>query len=257
MTDSRNNDWADAIGLLLGSIKKLENIYGESWIGKNPEEFSNNTEAKIAYEEYVMSILDIRKNMRPDTIVPGIINGQNIDIFRKLSQEKEYCVAGYIQKAINTCKDCDNEEGVRLLSFLLNLPYFDPDTWLKKEDALPPLYVRGAGVPKWIENRYREAVYTYVYGFNNATVALCRSIIEGILKIKLEGKTAKNLKLHEMINYFTKTLKEHERTPVVWNTHKIKELADDVLHDLKTSAQNKDALRILSGTRDFVVYVYK
>ena len=249
MTDMPNNAWQDAIKLLLESIKKLENIYGESWIEINPEEFSLKPEAKLAYEEYVSSILYIRKNMRPDTVIPGITNGEILDIFRKGIQEKEYCVVEYIQKAIDACKDFENEEGVRLLSFLINLPYFTPDTWLKREDSLPPLYVRGGGVPKWIENRYREAVYSYVYGFNNASVALCRSIVEGILKIKLDVKTIRNFKLHEMINFYIKTLKEHDKNNIVWNTHDIKKYADDVLHDINTSIQGNDALRILSNVQ--------
>lgn len=72
---------------------------------------------------------------------------------------------------------------------LLSLKYFSPDEWLDRlsKAEMGTLLVKGPGIPDWLHKRYKEAAYAYVYGFFNASVALCRSIIEVILKNKLES----------------------------------------------------------------------
>jgi hypothetical protein len=82
-------------------------------------------------------------------------------------------VLKYVEEAIYHYEEIDSD-CEKCLAMLLRFPFFDPNNWLKKEDELKPLYIKGPGIPTWLLNRYKETVYSHIYGFYNAAITMCR-----------------------------------------------------------------------------------
>jgi hypothetical protein len=253
MANSTIDNWESAVSRLNESSDRLKSLLGEDWVQKIYTKEGQTREIKEQFRIWKQSFRDIRLSMRPENIIPGIQYEELVDMWRELGQEDSYPVIEYIKKARNHYEDDeDDPEYTDVFTILLNLPFFKPDNWLKKEDELPPLYIKGAGIPSWLIERYREAVYSYIYGFNNASIAICRSIVEGILanKYNLKGK------LYDMIEYYVKTVKDTEHKQAAWNTHKVRISAKDVLHDIRKPASDKLVKKTLFVTRDFIRSVY-
>jgi hypothetical protein len=257
MANSTINNWESAISRLEESSNKLKLLLGVDWVQKIHTREGDDREIQEQFSIWKQSFIDIRSSLRPETIIPGIQYEELVDMWRELGQRDSYPVIEYIKMARDHYDDDDNDpECAELFTMLLNMPFFKPDHWLKKEDELKPLYIKGAGIPKWLSDRYREAVYSYVYGFNNAAIAMCRSIIEGIIRNRISGKYNNKAELKEMIEFYIKTVKETEHKQVAWSTHNIRILANDVLHDIRKSASDKSVRDTLFITRDFIREVY-
>jgi hypothetical protein len=104
---------------------------------------------------------------------------------------------------------------------------------------IPPYVKSGTIIPEGIKNIYHESRWCFVYGQYSATVAMCRTIIETVLKTKfhLEGK------LDEIIN----TAKERGLIDgsIRWNANHVRLLANKILHCAKPVSEKdaKDAIR--------------
>ena len=257
MSDSNNDNWESAVERLVDSSNKLRSLLGENWIDKIFTIKGDNNEVWEQYHIWKQSFIDIRTCMRPTTIIQGTENEEGAELWRGIGNKDSYPLLEYLKQT----RDCweiitDDEDFEEMLTDLIKFPFFKPDHWLKKEDELPPLYIKGAGIPTWLLDRYREAVYSYVYGFNNAAVAMCRSIVEGIIDNRLGDKCNKNVDLKEKIDFFMKTVKDTEHKQVVWSTNSVRLLANAVLHNIKTSCKESKVKEALLKTRDFISIVY-
>ena len=85
---------------------------------------------------------------------------------------------------------------------------------------------------------------------------MCRSIVEGIMRNRIGIKYDSKVKLEEMIDFFISTIKDKEYEQAVWNTRKVRKLANRVLHDIQKPAKNKEIKQTLIMTRDFIRSVY-
>jgi len=204
--------------------------------------------------------LALRRCLGPEIVVSG-----SNDTLKRFLEEVRKAVSlrpdvrRYMGLLREQLEDFNDEYGLALLDRLTTMRYFEPDRWMARLDKLGPIYIEGAGVPEWVVDRYQEAVYTYVYGFYNASVSLCRSVIEGVLRIRLEGHPGinKDTKLNVLLDFYLKTLKDVREGQVTFKARNVKILADGILHDIKESAKEGDAKKILSCTKDFIEAVYK
>jgi hypothetical protein len=118
---------------------------------------------------------------------------------------------------------------------------------------MKPLYIKGAGVPDWLSIRYKGAVYAYIYGFNNAAIAICRSIVEGIIGNKIGYN---KIELKRKIEFYMTTFKDEKHKKVVWSANKVNMLANKILHDVSHYANADSAKQALLITRDFIITIY-
>jgi hypothetical protein len=262
MSDSINDNVESVITRFRDSRDKLESLLGENFVEKL---FSSEKVPGEAWDHYLIweqSIRDIRSRMRPTKVIPGVENEEIVDSWRRAGNYDSYPVLYYLKEAIkgySTTRDhppLDSYECSEMLTFLIDFRFFDPDQWLKKEDEFPPLYVSSDGIPKWLLNRYEEALYAYIYGFNNAAIALCRTIVEGIIDDKLGDKCNKTAKIQDKIEFFMKTVKDKNDQQVVWSTHKVRKLANIVLHKIKESCTENEVKDGVLATRDLIQVVY-
>lgn len=260
MTDSNLDELLIAISQNLESTEKytekLKLLIKKS---KEKEPFDKESLLKEIHEQDAImkqSLFKIKLNLKPGTVIPGIEDEDAFDFWREEVQKDKYPITEYLEQACYHYEDTmDNPDCAEMLMILLKFPFFKPDLWCKKEDELRPLYIKGAGIPGWLSNRYREALYSYIYGFNNAAIALCRSIVEGIINNKLENISNKT-DLKEKIEYYVKTVNDTEHKQAAWNTHKVRISANDVLHDIQKPANDKLVKKTLLVTRDFIKSVY-
>ena len=144
--------------------------------------------------------------------------------------------------------------------FLLSLKYFSPDDWLGRlsKAEMGPLLVKGAGIPDWLHKRYTEAAYAYVYGFFNASVALCRSIIEGILKNRLESKGVpiRGKTLEDLLSIAKKAGIAGDHA--IWFGDFVRQMGNSVLHETcnSRSIHAKKALNVIGTTKEFIEHMY-
>jgi len=262
MTDSNQVDWLSAISRNIASSKNIKLLSEKLENKQISKEEKKNLYRDLLdqYEILRQSYIEIRSSMRPGTIIPGIEDEDDIDWWRELGKKDKYSIMEKIEYAWNhyvevseyDSDDSYDSDCAEMLKILIDFPFFKPDHWCKKEDELKPLYIKGAGIPIWLSDRYMEALYSYIYGFNNAAIAICRSIVEGILVNKYNMKGD----LKDMIEFYIKTKKDIKDKQVAWNTKKIRRLANDILHDIRKSAKDKEVKETLSMTRDFIKAEY-
>jgi len=91
-----------------------------------------------------------------------------------------------------------------------------------------------------------EATKCYVYGFNQAAVALCRAALDYLLKEKLGKKEDEEHKLSDLIREARKDglLSKDKMKKKAWN---VKEIADRVMH---AHPYEFNALKIINSTRE-------
>jgi hypothetical protein len=267
MTHSDQDGWIRAISKYEKSIRNMEAILeniGDEKISDNDKKILS----KKWYEQHAIlmqSYIDIRSSMRAGTIIPGIENEDDFNLWRELVIKDKYTIMENLEYAWNHYVEVSEMEDplgdpresyntvcAEMLKILIDFPFFKPDLWCKKEDEVKPLYIKGAGIPDWLSDRYREAVYSYIYGFNNAAIAMCRSIIEGILKNKYDI----NGDLKDMMEFHVKTIKDKKNEQVAWSTKKISILASYVLHDIRKSIKDSSAREALLTTRNFIKTIY-
>ena len=114
---------------------------------------------------------------------------------------------------------------------------------------IPPYVKSGTIIPEGIKNIYHESRWCFVYGQYSAAVAMCRTIIEAVLKQKfhLDGK------LDEIIN----TAKERRLIDgsIKWNANRVRILANKILHCAKPVSE-KDAKDAIDYVLVFLEKIY-
>jgi len=260
MTRSYENNWTKAINKLINANNKLKDILGEDWIKKIYTQEGRTNEVQNAVEEWDQAFIDMRSCMAPHSVIGGITDENDVDGWRELGKRDKYPIIDKLEMARfhydEQARDYDDEDArecADLLAMLLKFPFFQPDAWFKKEDEMKPLYIKGAGVPDWLLGRYKEAVYAYIYGFNNAAISICRSIVEGIIGNKIGYN---KLELRRKIEFYMSSFKDEKQKTAVWNTNKVNTLANKILHDVSQSANDNRAKQALLITRDFIKTIY-
>lgn len=260
MTDNSQNDWFSAISLLIESSKKLELLLGKDWTKKLYDREAQTIDVENALDNYDKAFLNLRSRMAPHTVIPGVESVDDIEGWRELGKRDKYPVIDKLKMARDhydeegrDYHDEESRECADLITLLLEFPFFKPDDWFKKEDDIEILRIKGAGIPSWLSNRYKEAIYAYVYGFNNAAIAICRSIVEGILSKKYN---IKNINLYNMTEFHINSIKDKKRQQATYNTNKIRILAKNVLHNIDKSATNNEAKEVIYKTKDFIQAEY-
>ncbi len=264
MTDHIQKDWFSAISLLIEASKNLELLLGKDWTKKLYNVEAQTIEVENSLDKYDKAFLTLRSCLAPHTVIPGVESCiDDIEGWRDLGKRENYPVIDKLRMARDhydevgrDYNDDDGRECADLITLLLDLPFFKPDNWFKKEDNIEMLYIKGADIPPWLSNRYREALYAYVYGFNNAAVALCRTIIEGVLKDKLEEKniTTRNKTIEEMLKYAVDLNIIDGGAGTVGDN--VRELGNIAFHELSKSYKSGKAMRVILKTKDFIEKIY-
>jgi len=140
---------------------------------------------------------------------------------------------------------------------LISLYNFNPDKWFDRlnMEAMAPLFVK-VGIPNWMHKRYIEAIYAYVYGFFSASSALCRSIVESILKDKVLPKAGpeRQYNLNELLEF---AAKYNLLTPyAVTLAHGVRIKGNIVMHEVKEEISEKEAYRVIKYTKEFIEMIY-
>jgi|GEM_PF-1722686 len=244
----------------LEAMKKIDAICGDGWDG-DEEAFSTNPELREFHRAYLEGMREFRRGFGPDLVLGGA-NESLIDILREFDGMRDLNGGAreYIQLAKETAENFGNEDAVDIFDNLLSLKYFSPDEWFgrlgKKE--MGPLLVKSAGIPDWLHKRYIEAAYAYVYGFFNASVALCRSIIEGVLKNKLEAKgiPIKGKTLEDLLGFARKAGVAGDHA--IWFGDFVRQMGNSVLHETcaSRSIHAKKALNVIGTTKEFIEHMY-
>ncbi|GMR04962.1 MAG: hypothetical protein BMS9Abin23_0885 [Thermodesulfobacteriota bacterium] len=144
------------------------------------------------------------------------------------------------------------EEVINFAKFklLLDLPYFNPDAWLKEYTKINPLVLSlDSRLPREIEERLNEATFCYIYGFYNASTAICRSVLEGLLKknLRKEIPNVERRTLKELLSWLEK--KSTDEREVAWNVNKVSRQANKILHNLHAKISKSKSKTILLNTR--------
>jgi len=242
------------------AMKKIDAICGEDWSG-DEEIFITNPEVQDLYRTYLEGMREFRRGFGPDLVLGGA-NEKLTDFMREIQglRDPEGGAKNYIRIAKDTAEAVGNQEAVDIFDNLLSLKYFSPDDWLDRlsKAEIGPLLVKGAGIPDWLHKRYKEAAYAYVYGFFNASVALCRSIIEGILKNRLESKgvPVRGKSLEDLLSMAKKARITGDHA--IWFGDFVRRMGNSVLHETcnSKSIHARKALNVIGTTKEFVEHMY-
>lgn len=259
MQDNNSNPYRGFFSAM-DAMKKIDAICGEDWEG-DEEVFKTNSEVQELYVIYLAGMRDFRRGSGPDLVLGGA-NAGLADIVNEIQQFRD--IGGDAKDHLRMAKDIaeiwENQDAVDVFDSLLSLKYFSPDDWFNRlgKTEMGPLLVRSAGVPDWLQKRYIEAAYAYVYGFFNASVALCRSIIEGILKNKLESKgiPIRGKTLEDLLSIAKKT--GIARDHAIWFADFVRQMGNSVLHETcsNRSIHARKALNVIGKTKEFIEHMY-
>lgn len=103
---------------------------------------------------------------------------------------------------------------------------------------IPPYVKVGSKIPEGIRNIYHESRWCFVYGQYSAAVAMCRTIIEAVLKAKysLMGDLSEIIEIAKQRGLIDKN--------TAWNANKVRLFANKILHKAEpaTETMAKDAI---------------
>lgn len=109
-------------------------------------------------------------------------------------------------------------------------------------ELIPPYVKVGITIPEGIKALYHESRWCFVYGQYNATVAMCRTVVETVLKTKFN--------LYGDLKDVLNTAKKRDiiSGKTHWNANRVRMFANKILHEAKPISEKeaKDAIgRIL------------
>jgi hypothetical protein len=139
----------------------------------------------------------------------------------------------------------------KILDFHEQTDVLDRYTFLSNYYQLAPPFVRiGSQIPDGIKHIYHESRWCFVYGHFSATVSLCRSVIETILK---QMKCTRGSTLPQNIDMAcTRKLISKQSA---WNAKKVVRCANILLHDA-VPATRQNAVDALDSTLNFLEDIY-
>ena len=138
----------------------------------------------------------------------------------------------------------------RILEFHEDNELMDRGGFAKNYFKLIPPYVKvGTRIPEKIKNIYHESRWCFVFGQYSATVAMCRTVIETVLKAKYN--------LLGDLNEIVTTAKKRQliSDETAWNANKVRTLANKILHK-GNQATEKEAKNAIDHTLGFLEEIY-
>ncbi len=238
----------------------LVNEFVEQWKLIESEEFVSSKKGLTDPEEekFIEKLLELVREVRPDTIVK-VPNADKKAIKEAYNTIRK--AMGIISETVNIqnsiwiAHDWHRSEDLfeaAALRILIEMPYFDPDGWLKKMFEINPLTLAfSSRLPGEINNRLLEATYCYVYGFYNAAGALCRSVLEGRLKEYLTKKGIDvrwRWTLGEVLKFLEKGSYKEKQLAIDIKVENIKLFGNKILHELENVDERK-CYSIINDTR--------
>lgn len=216
---SEDEKFLSFIGKLIKNMEELESTVLS--VDKKKQLEKEYTEL---HEQYMMFIIELDRIRIRETPYPKVF----IDLLRKDMGYGPLKIKDYWYDWNQEILEChqDNE-------------LIDRGSFVNRYFQLIPPYVKsGTIIPEGIKNIYHESRWCFVYGQYSATVAMCRTIIETVLKTKfhLEGK------LDEIINEAKK--RQLIDGSIKWNADRVRILANKILHRAQpvTEKEAKDAI---------------
>jgi hypothetical protein len=142
----------------------------------------------------------------------------------------------YCSLDINTAWDNYSQD---ILDYHQDNELIDRGRFVRNYFKLTPPYIKvGTRIPEGIQNIYHESRWCFVYGQYNAAVALCRTVIETVLRTKFH--------LYGDLNEVIKTAKERRliSDKTQWHANGVRILANKILHQAETISEKeaKDAI---------------
>lgn len=217
------------------------------------------SELREAANELIDSYSKISKKLCAQNI--SLVPNKQKELFKKiidllsdgcLKDTKEAKIEDLFKENVKLpdCEDITDIKKHVKLKLLLDLPYFEPDSWIKEYIEIKPLVLSlDSRLPKEIEKRLDEATFCHIYGFYNASTAICRSVLEGLLKKKLKKEipNTDGRCLDELLKWLEKkTVTEKQ---AAWNIKKVKQAANSILHNLHENMSKDKSKRVLLDTR--------
>jgi len=102
-----------------------------------------------------------------------------------------------------------------------------------------------------VQSHLIEATYCYLYGFDQAAIALCRASLDFALKGQLHKQDNDRISLEKLINEAVTKGYLESHGPVA---HNIRLRANEVMHE---SPFKSDPLKIINDTREVLEILYK
>jgi hypothetical protein len=125
------------------------------------------------------------------------------------------------------------------------------DTLVKRFKKIKQAFTKSI-VSETVQSHLIEATYCYLYGFDQAAIALCGASLDFALKGQLHKRNNERIYLKELIGEaFTKGYLSESHCRVAYN---IKECRDKVMHKEPVRV---DTLKIINGTREVLEMLYK
>ncbi|OGP72207.1 MAG: hypothetical protein A2Y80_01115 [Deltaproteobacteria bacterium RBG_13_58_19] len=215
--------------------------------GRSPEEFYKEQEkTPEEYYQYIWDLLadefGLDREERFDPLVddPAVIMNELYDSLRDL------VVNDYFDGLINN-------KHLEVWDFFLDTIGIDYSKIYNQRQSAPELFIPTHMLSRNItpiEELYNEAVRAYIFGLTEASVAMCRALMEHILKKYY------HILGDDLNRIISKAEREHSYLKGL-NLHQMRDLANKVLHDYENRAQDieKAALDFLKTIRHLVTRI--
>ncbi|MDD5451701.1 MAG: DUF4145 domain-containing protein [Desulfovibrionales bacterium] len=125
------------------------------------------------------------------------------------------------------------------------------DTLVKRFKKIKQTFTKGI-VSETVQSHLIEATYCYLYGFDQAAIALCRATLDFALKAQLHKRDNDRTQLADLIKEALKKgyLPASHRTVA----HNIRNRGNEVMHE---GPFRFDPLKIINDTREVLEVLYK
>ena len=156
----------------------------------------------------------------------------------------------------------DDDNIITALDMLMNLPFYDPDAWLRRSFLIEGVRVSpNTNLLKKVEDAYREACATFIYGQMNATCAMARSVMEAALKEAYYQNQYRNL--GDFINYgWDKAAKLASRPDLKNAALTVMRAGNLSLHERRDQkvihiGTELNTMNVLRSLKDILEYIYE
>jgi len=121
-------------------------------------------------------------------------------------------------------------------------------------DLKPPFVRRDVKIPEYIKKLYAESRWSYVFQNYNACVALCRAIVECVVKEKTGREKKSRIELRKDLERANRN--KLISVSAVWIAEHVILPANRVLHAGQVLKKER-ALKVVEKTKDFLEGIYK
>jgi len=221
---------------LIGEMIKIDEELGHAVIAVDKKELLEKRNKEL-HDQYMSCIIELdRIRIRETPYIKEMAN-----LFRD--------ILGYGPRNID---DFWHDYCQEILDYHQDGELIDRGSFARRYFQLVPPYVKtGTVIPEGIKDIYHESRWCFVYGQYNASLALCRTIVETVLRTKYN--------LPEDLNIKGLIITAKERGLISgktkWNTNKVRLFANEILHKAKPISE-KEAKDAIDYTLFFLEEIY-